>query len=356
MRRGVILTIMAACSGSATPQPVAVTARPESPAQPTCADVGVILRGEVTADDEAAGPAREQAIQAACEGDHWPADVIRCTASTAHPEDCLARLGEPQQTSYAARLKTWSDKYGVTVDAPPVDPGLSCEEGLHNSDSIRPVLDDNSPERAWQSDLRHRELVATCERAGWNPLTRSCLAIATTPDAADACLNAELDPAALDALHKRYDAAAAAAKTIATLKQSPDKMDCKHVVDAHYADAKWQGKGKAEERKQSRKQLLLACKNERWDDFHRACMIADPRFCPLDLRWDYPALPTACSEYAVAIERVGACAALPPQTREGLKQAFEAARLGWSNQSNSLEAACRAGADAVIAVLQSAKC
>jgi hypothetical protein len=219
------------------------------------------------------------------------------------------------------------------------------------------VLDDSSPERTWQSELRHRELVGTCLKNGWNPLTRNCLAIATTPDAADACLKAELDPAALDVLYKHYDEVAATAKSIAALKQTPTKIDCKHVVDAHYADAKWHGKGKPEERKQSRAQLLNACKTEAWDEFRRACMIVDSRSCAvLDLRWEYPALSTACGEYAVAMERVGACDALPLTTREALEQAFEAARLGWSNHANSVEDACRAGANAVIAVLQSAKC
>jgi hypothetical protein len=355
MRLGIVLIVAAACGSTPAPQAAApVTNKP--PAAPTCAEVGVILRGEVTASDEAAGPAREQAIRAACEADQWAADVIRCAASTVHPEDCLARLDEKQQASYAARLRTWSDKYDVTVDAP-VDPGLSCEDGLHNSDSIRPALADNSPERAWQSELRHRELVATCESAGWNPLTRSCLAIATTPDATDACLAAELDPAALDVLHKHLDEVATTAKSIATLKQTPSKVDCKHVVDAHYADAKWHGKGKPDERKQSRTALLSACTSEQWDEFRRACMIVGSRSCAvLDLRWEYPALSTACGEYAAAIERVGACEALPLTTREALKQAFQGARLGWSNHVDSVEDACRAGANAVSAVLQSARC
>lgn len=354
MRRA-LLVFAVSCGHQAAPSPV-VSERPAPPAEPTCADVGVILRGEVTVDDEAAGPAREQAIQGACEGDHWAADVIRCVAGTTHAEDCLGRLSEPQQTSYAARLKAWSDRYAATVEATPVDPGLTCEEGLHNSDAIKPALDDSSPERTWQSELRHRELVAMCERTGWNPVTRSCLAIATTPDAADPCLRSELDPAALDAMYKRYDEVAAIAKAIATVRKSSAKVDCKHMVDAYYADAKWHGKGAPDERKQSRNQMLLACKNEAWDEFRRACMITDPRFCTFDLRWGYPAISSACNEYVIAIDRVGACTALPPQTREGLKQAFEAARLGWSNQASSLEAACRAGADAVIAVLQSASC
>lgn len=338
------------------PQPAA-TPTNKAPAEPTCAEVGVILRGEVTADDDAAGPARERAIAEACATDHWSTDVIGCAAGTARPEDCLDRLDDAQHASYSARMRAWSDKYDLTVIDPAPDPGLSCEDGLHNSDSIRPVLDDTSPERTWQSELRHRELVATCERNGWNPLTRSCLAIATTPDATDACLKAELDPAALDVVHKHFDEVAATAKAIATLKQTPAKVDCKHVADAHYADAKWHGKGKSDERKQSRQALLSACTTEQWDDFRRACMIVDSPSCAvLDLRWEYPAISNACGEYAVAIQRVGACEALPLTTREALKQAFEGARLGWSNHTNSVEDACRAGANAVIAVLQSAKC
>ncbi len=356
MRLGVTLIVATACGSSPAPQP-AVTVPPKPPAEPTCAEVGVILRGEVTADDETAGPAREHEIQAACETDRWAPDVIRCVASTAHAEDCLVRLSDTQHTSYTARLQTWSAKYGVPlVDTTP-DPGLSCEDGLHNSDAIRPLLDDSSPERIWQSDIRHRELVATCLKNGWNPKTRECLAIATTPDTADACLKAELDPAALDALYKHYDEVAATAKSIAALKTTPAKIDCKHVADAHYVDAKWHGKGKPEERKQSRTALVSACTAEQWDEFRRACMILGARSCSfIDLRWEYPALSTACGEYAAAIQRVGACDALPKTTREALKEAFEGARLGWSNQTSSVENACRAGANAVIAVLQSASC
>jgi hypothetical protein len=309
------------------------------------------LRGEVTADDEAAGPAREQTIAASCTDDHWAADVIRCAAGSAHPEDCLDRLSDAQHASYTARIRAWSDKYGVTVADTTPDPGLSCEEGLHNSDAIRPLLDDNSPERAWQSELRHRELVGTCERTPWSWKTRECLAIATTPDASDACLKSELDPAALDVLYKRYDEVAATAKAIATLKATPAKVDCKHVVDAHYADAKWHGKGKPEERKQSRAQLLNACKTEAWDDFRRACLIVDSPFCTPDLRWDYPALSSACETYAVAIEKLSHCDALPAATRDALKQAFDATRL-----TGSVDAACEAGANAVIAVMRSASC
>lgn len=351
MHRWIILAVVAACSGSAKPQPIGVAAVAKARSEPTCAEVGVILRGEVTADDEAAGPAREQAIQGACEGDHWAPDVIRCVAGTAHPSDCLARLSGPQQTSYDTRLKAWSDKYGVTVEATPVDPGLTCEEGLHNSDAIKPALDDNSPERTWQSELRHRELVATCERTGWNPVTRSCLAIATTPEAADPCLRSELDPSALDVLYKRYADAAAAAKSIATLRATPTKIDCKHVVDAHYADAKWHGKAKPEDRKQSRNKMLLACKQEAWDELRRACTIVDSPFCEPDLRWDYPALTSACEGYAVAIEKLSHCDALPAATRDALRQAFDATRL-----TGALDAACEAGANAVLAVMRSASC
>jgi hypothetical protein len=356
LRLCIVFIVASACGSTPSPQPAAMLTN-KPPAEPTCAEVGVILRGEVTADDEAAGPAREKTIADACETDHWPADVIRCAASTVHAEDCLDRLDDAQHASYSARIRAWSDKYEVPeVDAAP-DPGLSGEDGLHNTDSIRPPLDDNAPERTWQSELRRRELVAMCERAGWNPLTRNCLAIATTPDAADACLKAELDPAALDVFYKHLDEVAATAKALATLKQTPAKVDCKRVVEAHYADAKWHGKGKADERKQSRAALLSACTTEHWDEFRRACMIVDSPSCAvLDLRWEYPALSDACGEYAVAIQRVGACEALPLTTREALKQAFEGARLGWSNHVNSVEDACRAGANAVIAVLQSAKC
>lgn len=224
------------------------------PAEPTCAEIGVILRGEVSVDDTKAGPAREQTIQMACERDGWARDVIRCAASEPHPTACLGQLSDEQRKNYESRLRGWADKFDP---APLVtdDSGLSCAEALHNADFMRPLLDDTSPERAWQSEQRRRYLISECEQHGWNDIARACLAIATTPDAIDACLTSELDPAALDVIHKRLEATARDAKAIATLRKTPAKIDCKHVADK------------------------AACKSEQWDDFRRACLIVGRSDC-----------------------------------------------------------------------------
>jgi hypothetical protein len=175
-----------------------------APAAPTCAEIGVILRGDVHVDDTKAGPAREQAIAAACEGDRWAQDVIRCAAQEPHPAACLDRLTAAQRKSYDARLRGWADQF----DPAPVaadDAGLTCAEALHNADFVRPPLDDTSPERASQSQQRHRHLISQCESHGWSDVARACLAIAATTDALDACLASELDPAALDAIHNQLE-------------------------------------------------------------------------------------------------------------------------------------------------------
>lgn len=348
MQRWVVLTIVTAC-GQPAVSPRVTTSAPASPAPPTCAEIGVILRGDINVDDGKAGPAREQAIQSACEQDRWAADVIRCAGSKPHPSECLTRLTDEQRKGFDARMTTWSQTYDATAIVTEPDDGLSCAEALHNADAMRPVLDDASPERTWQSEQRTDYLVNECERHGWNDVARACLAIATTADAIDGCLTSELDPAKLDVMQKRLDEVARDAKAIATLRKA--KAGCTHVVNAHYADKKWQGRGKPAERKQSRNALLLACKNEKWDEFRRACMIVGRSDCAEDLRWGYPSISVACSDYALAIERVGRCTMLPAQTRDALKQAFDAARM-----ATVPDEACTAAAAAVSDVLRSSGC
>jgi len=63
-------------------------------------------------------------------------------------------------------------------------------------------------------------------------------------------------------------------------------------------------------------------------------------------------LPSECSDYKVAVERLSTCEKMAPKAREALKKAFDDASAGWANlpadAKSGLAPACKAGTDAVI--------
>src|SRR4051812_46688857 len=101
MRISLALSLLVACSGAARePAEVNVTAKLPPPAPPTCAEIGIIMRGDVEPTAPDAGLEREKAIERSCAQDHWPQSVIDCAASTTAPDDCLDALSKAQHASY----------------------------------------------------------------------------------------------------------------------------------------------------------------------------------------------------------------------------------------------------------------
>ncbi|HVK88769.1 MAG TPA: hypothetical protein VM513_31835 [Kofleriaceae bacterium] len=70
-------------------------------------------------------------------------------------------------------------------------------------------------------------------------------------------------------------------------------------------------------------------------------------------------LPAECLAYKAAIEKLASCDALPVQTRDALKQAYDAAAVKWATVPatgrNALANTCKAGADALAKTLTSCK-
>jgi hypothetical protein len=70
-------------------------------------------------------------------------------------------------------------------------------------------------------------------------------------------------------------------------------------------------------------------------------------------------LPADCVRYSEAIEKLTTCSALPQQTRDALKQAYDAAAAKWANVPKdgkaTLATNCKLGADALDKTLTSCK-
>ena len=62
-------------------------------------------------------------------------------------------------------------------------------------------------------------------------------------------------------------------------------------------------------------------------------------------------LPAECAEYKAGIEKLATCDKLPQQSRDGLKQAYEASSAAWASVpaegKAALATACKSAADAL---------
>lgn len=359
MRVAGLVAVLVACGGTSTQAPAPEPARPAAPAQPTCDEVGIILRGSVEDRDEGAGPAKEKAIAQSCRSERWSVRVVACVAGTPVPTDCLKQLTAEQKQRYDERIGEWSRQFAPdeSVDVPPPPPA-SCDDAVYSSEYFDPPIDDTSPEQEWELAARKRALLAACNQDGWSDETKACFRDASSASAVSACSVPPNVQARVLALRGLADA-------IAALRKTPKKLDCAKVVEHHYGDATWRGKltdKKPAERKKliadSRKLMLEACKTEGWNESMRACVIADgdDESCFGTQHWDYPYAATTtvpeCVEYAAAVADLELCSTVPQATKDALRSAAKTfSQLPPGSVSadtrSTFATSCKAATDAV---------
>lgn len=228
MRLTLTLALLVACGGrSPEVEPVSVGPRPAPPAPPTCAEIGIIMRGTVDVAGADAGPEREKAIERSCLHDRWPSSVIECAASTALPTHCLAHLTAAQHAAYDARLAAWAKKWGVGATEQAGPPPIECKEALHAVRLFDPVIDDKSVEHDWAINTRLHWLMSDCTSAPWTEDTKICLRDAESTVDISIC-TAQFLPA-VAATNQRINELA---PSIAKLRKTPKKIDCKAVTKA----------------------------------------------------------------------------------------------------------------------------
>jgi hypothetical protein len=380
VRRWLVL-VVAACGNKPPPPKVIANTPPAPPMVATCGDAGIILRGEVSSDDEGAGRAREQAIEQACREDKWTQSMIDCIASTPHPHDCLDKLGDKKRTAFEERLQKWAEQYGDDSTAGNYNMQLhtvSCRDLLVDITHYPPPLDPKAVERDWQRKARTDFLSEACEHT-WSERMKDCVEGALgEPAELERCFAAELDPDARDEATKTLGDIESLATKIAAAKKKPASITCKQVVAKHYADALWKQKldgYKPAERKQmigaSRTVMATTCSADKWDDTMRACIVlrgGDVCFDDRNKRkWGYPATGAVttvgiaeCDEYAAAVAKLTACNMLAQSARDSIVRSqqqmlAEIARVP-ADERAKMGSACKAGMDAIAMSLSSAGC
>jgi hypothetical protein len=366
MRLAGLFAVLAACGGTSRPAQVPAPTPPAQPAQPTCDEVGIILRGSVEDRDAGAGPAKEKAIAESCRRERWSIRVIACVAGTPVPSDCIKQLTAEQKQRYDERLGDWERHFAPDESAGYQDPPPpTCTEAIDNAEYLDPPIDDTSPEHDWELATRKRVLLAMCEHDAWSEETKTCWRDSLSVDRT-VC---QVDPG----VHTRVLALRDLANSIATLRKTPKKLDCAKVVEHHYGDTTWKGKlpdQKPAERKkriaESRTQMLDACRAENWDETIRACVIADgdDDECFGAPRWGYPVAAMVvipeCIDYAAAVNDLAQCAAVPQATRDALRDAVKSLDSATSSATPDMRATlatgCKAGADAVRQMASSYGC
>ena len=369
------LVVIAAVAGcGSTPPPAAnpelAPAPAWTPAQPTCDEVGILLRGANEDRSEAAGPAKEKAIAAACREDHWSPAVISCVAGTFDAHDCLNQLTRPQREAYDKRIAAWAIEFGSDV-VDGVAPGATCFDALHAIELFDPPITDASPERDWEKIVRQRVLVASCSNDAWPAEAMACLRDASSDTATSNCV-AMLPPK----VHQRLLAVRDLAKSIEALRKTPTKLECKKVAEHHYSDARTKKaveKMKPADRKTLvagiRKTLTNACTSETWDESTRACMIADggEETCFGTVRFGEVTTGTfqmfsipACAQYAEVVMRFQKCNGAPKETRKAMLDAMQeidrTSTHAPADQQAALIPACQAAANAVQQVISAYGC
>ena len=365
----VSMLAVAACGGSQGPAPATPPAPPAKPAPApvTCDDAAVIL----TPDGGDAGT-RTAALAEACKSDTWSAGVLACIGSSHHPVECVADV--PNHDDIAQLMNPGNDDDDSDVAAVAA---LDCDQVISTVWWYPPELDDKSPERRWDLDVRRRELVEACEHDGWSEELKSCLDAATQESRpGPACLDT-MEQAVRDDLKTRLTAVDKLAAAIEKTKKKPASMSCKQVVAVHYGDAMWKDKldgFKPAERKkmiaESRAKMTAACAG--WSDTLRACIVAGGRetcfqAASLGLAWGYPAAGVSvalgipeCDAYAAQMAKVIACDKLPQESRDQLakssQELFSQVIAKPKAERASYATTCQAGADALAQALTALGC
>jgi hypothetical protein len=377
-----LVLVVAACGSKAAPAPLIANAPPPTaPATATCSDVGVILRGEVSSDDEAAGRARELTIEKSCRDDKWPQSTIDCIASTPHPQDCVAKLDEKRVAAHEERLRKWAEQFGADDSAAGAHMQLqtaSCDDLLAEVSKFPPALDGKALERDWQVKARRDFLVEECDHS-WSERMKDCVEAAGNEGSEiEACLAGELGPDERDEVTKKLTEIDGLAAKIDAAKKKPASITCKQVVAKHYADALWKQKldgYKPADRKKmiaaSRTVMTNACTADAWSDTMRACLVLRGGDVCLDARnkrkWGYPATGAVtsvgiaeCDEYAAAVAKLTACNMLPQAARDSIVRSqqqmlAEIARVP-ADERAKMGSSCKAGMEAIAMSLSSAGC
>jgi hypothetical protein len=365
------LLVLVACGAKPAPRAV-IGHRATAPAAPSCADVGVILRGPIEHGDNAAdaGRAREAAIANACETDAWSEQVIACVASKAKPSECLDRLTPEQHGSYDEKLTAWAEQYGGDAyggdtyggdDAPPE---IACTDAVVSAAVFPPALD---PPDDWAARMRTHALVELCDRDDWEPEVRTCLQGVVAPVG---CID-KLDQDKRDHLTARLAEVDRVSGKLATLKKQSKQITCDKIVAGHYGDARWKdkvdwvkGKDRTKMIAESRDRMKKACAADKWNDTLRACISLggeDACFAAAGApqkQWGFPARGVivstgvvACDEWGQAVMKLASCDKLPQASRDALQQAYEQLQQTWAamppDQRAVLAEACKQATDAV---------
>ncbi len=362
MRRWLLVVV--ACGGQ--PQPRAVIGhRVTAPAPPSCADVGVILRGPIEHTDNVAdaGRAREAAIANACEADRWPAPVIACVASKPKPSECLDQLTPEQHGSYDEKLQAWAMQYGGDGyggddyggdDAQPI---IACSDAVA---ALPPAPDE------WAGAMRKHAFVEMCERDSWTQEVRSCM----QDQAKISCLD-QLEPDERDRITAKLADIDRVNDKLAAAKKQPKQITCDKIVAGYYGDARWKdrvdwvkGKDRTKMIAASRDRMKKACTADQWSDTLRACISVggeDACFAAAgapEHAWGFPARGVVvssgvpeCDAWGQAVMKLASCDKVPQESRDALQQAYEQLQQNWAarpaEQRATLAEACKAATEAV---------
>jgi hypothetical protein len=368
------LLVLVACGANPAP-PAVIGHRASAPAAPSCADVGVILRGPIEHGDNAAdaGRAREAAIANACETDSWSAQVIACVASKAKPSECLDRLTPEQHGSYDEKLTAWAEQYGGESYGGDSYGGDDAAPEIECADAVKalqgPELDP-AGDPAWGAAMRKYVLVEQCERDAWDMTARNCVQGAGDLHGTSACI-AALDPDARDHVTARLTEVDRITVKLAAARKQPKQITCDKIVAGHYADARWKdkvdwvkGKDRTKMIAESRDRMKKACAADKWSDTLRACISLggeDACFAAAGApqkQWGFPARGVLvstgvaeCDAWGQAVMRLATCDKLPQTSRDALQQAYEQLQQTWAvmppDQRATLAEACKQATDAV---------
>lgn len=361
----VLLLLAAGCAKPAlvaAPAPAAAPPAPApGPASVTCGDAGVLLRGNVD-DQKQAGPAKEAAIARTCRFEQWPAELLRCVGEKPAARPCLEKLTPAQRGAYDKALTAWNEAFPDEsldegfegFEEGGLDSYIDCGDVIQDASGFSPEVKLTGGDRDYVLALRKDALLALCE--GWDYEKRACFhdlmvtGTAGNSAAVDIC-RAMLDAAQAKEVTDKLTELDQLGGKVAALKKNPASFDCKKVVAAHYADARWKGrmdavKGAERARAiaESRARMTKTCTDEKWSPNMRACIVAGgegtcfPGVSSSD--WEFPATGVVvksgipeCDAYAAAIKAVDACTALSPAQREAFKRSFNYNAQTWGSMT-----------------------